>query len=76
MVRFGQPGLASWSCLLKQSLQKVYARTLGGRDFPLFEAVHLGLRLPLVIPLMSTFSLNTGGVRKLKTAADGKWGIW
>ena len=36
--------------LLRRSLQKVFARTLGERDFGIFEAVHLGLRLPLVFP--------------------------
>ena len=33
--------------LLRKSLQKVYSRTLGDRDFSIFEVVHLGLRLLL-----------------------------
>ena len=55
--------------LLKRSLQKFYARTLGGRDFGLWEAVHLGLRLPLVFPLMETVPLNTAGARRVRTNA-------
>ena len=45
--------------LLRQSLQKVFARTLGDRDFHLFEAVHLGLGLPQVFELLPTVTLNT-----------------
>ena len=52
--------------LLRRSLQKVFARTLGERDFGIFEAVHLGLRLPLVFPLMDVVTLNTMGVRALR----------
>ena len=39
--------------LMRKSLQKVYTKTLGGRDYGIFEAVHLGLGLPLVYPLMA-----------------------
>ncbi|MGB1141216.1 MAG: AAA family ATPase, partial [Halioglobus sp.] len=56
--------------LLRRSLQKVYARTLGDRDFGIFEAVHLGLRLPLVIPLLPCVSLSTLGTRTLRQAKD------
>ncbi len=52
--------------LLRQSLQKVFARTLGDRDFHLFEAVHLGLGLPQVFELLPTVALNTYGTRALK----------
>ena len=52
--------------LLRQSLQKVFARTLGDRDFSLFEAVHVGLGLPLVFDLLPTCSLNTYGTRRVK----------
>ena len=52
--------------LLRQSLQKVFSRTLGDRDFSLFEAVHVGLGLPLVFELLSTCSLNTYGTRHVK----------
>ena len=62
--------------LLRQSLQKVFARTLGDRDFTLFEAVHLGLGLPQVFELLPTVSLNTYGTKLLKpqhvVAAQGE----
>ena len=51
-------------------MQKVYARTLGGRDFHLFEAMQLGLRLPLVFPFMDVVSLNVMGPRVMKTRAQ------
>ena len=44
--------------LFRKALQKFYAKSIGERDFGLFEAVHLGLRLPTVFPLMPTISLN------------------
>ena len=53
--------------LLRRSLQKFYARSVGGRDYGIWEAVHLGLRLPLVFPLMETVPLNTMGARRVKT---------
>ena len=53
---------------LRRCLQKFYARTLGERDYGIFEAVHLGLRLPLVIPLLPVVSLSTSGARALKSA--------
>ena len=56
--------------LLRSSLHKFYARTLGERDFGIFEAVHLGLRLPLVFPLLDVVPLNTMGTRRLKTQAE------
>ena len=55
--------------LLRQSLKKVFARTLGDRDFTLFEAVHLGLGLPQVFELLPTVSLNTYGTKRLKPAS-------
>ena len=58
--------------LLRRSLQKFYARTLGGGAFGIFEAVHLGLRLPLVLPLMDTVPLNTTGARRMKNDAELK----
>ena len=54
--------------VVRQTLQKFYARTLGERDYHLFEAVHLGLGLPLVYSMMSVLSLNTSGNRSVKTA--------
>ena len=51
---------------LRRSIQKFFARTLGERDFHAYEAVQLGLQLPLVIPLMPVVSLNTSGSRPLK----------
>ena len=56
--------------LLRRSLQRFYARTLGERDYGIFEAVHLGLRLPLVLPLAPVVSLNTLGSRRVKTPAE------
>jgi hypothetical protein len=41
---------------------------LGGRDYGIFETVHLGLGLPLVYPLMAVENLNTDGVRVVKDA--------
>ena len=51
--------------MLRKSLQKVFAKTLGDRDFGIFEAVHLGLRLPLGCSLMGCVSLNPTGARVL-----------
>lgn len=55
---------------LRKSLQKFYSRTLGGRDYTIFEAMFLGLRLPMMLSLMPVVSLNTSGTRALKTAAQ------
>ena len=52
--------------LFRLSLQKVYSRTVGGRDYGLFEAVHLGLQLPLVLSLVDLVTLNTHGTRAVK----------
>ena len=38
--------------LLRASLQKFYARTLGERDYTIFEARFLGLRLPMVFNML------------------------
>jgi len=56
---------------LRRSIQKFFARTLGERDFHAYEAVQLGLQLPLVIPLMPVVSLNTSGTRPLKLEGRG-----
>ena len=55
---------------LRRAIQKFFARCLGERDYHLYEAVQLGLQLPLVIPLMPVISLSTSGSRPLKTAAQ------
>jgi len=52
---------------LRRSIQKFFARTLGERDFHAYEALQLGLQLPLVLPLMPVVSLNTSGARPLKS---------
>ena len=49
--------------LLRKALQKFYAKSIGERDFSVFEAVHLGLRLPTMYPMMPVVSLNTLGSR-------------
>ena len=49
-----------------------FARCLGERDYHLYEAVQLGLQLPLVIPMMPVVSLNTTGARPLKSAFEMK----
>ena len=54
----------------RKALQKFYAKSIGERDFGMFEAVHLGLRLPTVFPLMPVVSLNTLGSRCMKTFAQ------
>ena len=56
--------------LLRRSLQKFYARTLGERDYSMFEAMTLGLNLPQFYSLLNVESLNTYGTRKLKPAKD------
>ena len=56
--------------LLRRSCQKFYARTVGERDYTIFEATHLGLQLPMVLPLMPVVSLNTYGTRRMKTARE------
>jgi len=64
VCRYGKEGQGL--DLLQQSFKKVFARTLGDRDFTLFEAVHLGLGLPQVFEMLPTISLNTYGTRRLK----------
>ena len=56
--------------LLRRSLQKFYARTVGERDYTIFEAVQLGLSLPMMIPCMPVVGLNTLGTRSMKTSAQ------
>jgi len=51
---------------LRRSIQKFFARSLGERDYHAYEAVQLGLQLPMVISLMPVVSLNTSGARPLK----------
>ena len=53
--------------MLRKTLQNVFSKTVGDRDYGIFEAVHLGLRLPLVFPLAEVVSLNTSGARALKS---------
>ena len=48
--------------MLRKSLQKLFAKTLGDRDYGVFEAVHTGLRLPLVFSLAACVSLSTSRV--------------
>ena len=55
--------------MLRKSLQKVFSKTIGDRDYGIFEAVHLGLCLPLVLSLMDVISLNTSGARVLRSRA-------
>ena len=57
---------------MRKSLQKFYARTLGERSYGIAEAVHLGLGLPLVIPMLPVVSVNTFGARRLKTVEEMK----
>ena len=52
---------------LRRSIQRFFARTLGERDYHVYEAVHVGLGLPLVVPLMPVVTLNTSGARALKS---------
>jgi len=56
--------------LLKKSCQKFYSRTVGDRDYGIFEAMHLGLQLPFVMPFMEVTSLNTLGARSFKSVAQ------
>lgn len=55
---------------LKESVKKFYAKTLGGRTYGIFEAVHLGLGLPLVLPLMPIETLSVWGARRLKSRKE------
>lgn len=55
---------------LRAAIRKFFSRTVGGRDYGSYEAVQLGLRLPLVIPLMPVVSLNTSGARPFKSEAQ------
>ena len=52
-----------------RSLQKFYSRMLGERDYSLFEAVHVGLGLPLMHSLMPVVSLNTLGVLRRRRSS-------
>jgi hypothetical protein len=68
--------------LMRMGLQKFFSKTLGGRDYGIFEAVHVGLGLPLVFPLLQVDVLNTQGSRVLKSGAylanlrDGERVVW
>ena len=53
--------------LFRKSLQKFYSKSIGGRDYGVFEAVHVGLGLPLVFSLLPVESLNTTGARAYKS---------
>lgn len=55
---------------LRRAIQKFFARSLGERDYHAYEAVQLGMQLPLVIPMMPIISLNTSGARPLKAWKD------
>ncbi len=59
--------MARLSIYLGPLLQKVYTKTLGGRDSDIFETVHIGVGLPMVLPLLPIDILNTDGVRAVKT---------
>jgi len=69
VCRYGKEG---GDDLLKRTCQKVFARTLGDRDFGIYEAVYLGLNLPVVMSMMPVVSINTLGTRRLKTFAEQK----
>ena len=56
-----QEGSLSW-----KAMQKFYSRMLGERDYSLFEAVHVGLGLPLVHSLWPVVTLSTAGGRAMK----------
>ena len=68
--------------LIWRTMQKFYARSLGERDYHLFEAVHLGLGLPLISSPLPIISLNTSGTRAVKTekqlasAGPGDTWVW
>ena len=53
--------------MLRKALQQVFSKTVGDRDYGIFEAVHLGLRLPLIFSLADVLSLNTMGARVLRS---------
>ena len=55
---------------LRKALQKFYSKSVGDRDYSLFEAMRLGLNLPSVIPLMPVVSLNSLGGRRFKTRGE------
>ena len=55
---------------LRRAIQKFFARSLGDRDYHAYEGVQLGMQLPLVIPMMPIFSLNTSGAKPLKSWFD------
>ena len=48
-------------------MQKFYSRMLGERDYSLFEAVHVGLGLPLMYSPLPVVSLSTLGGRAWKS---------
>jgi len=52
--------------MLRRSIQRFFARTLGERDYHVYEAMHVGLGLPLVVPLLPVVSLNSSGARAMK----------
>ena len=68
--------------LTRMGLRKLFSKTLGGRGYGIFEAVHVGLGLPLIFPLMPVDTLNTQGTRVLKSGKysadlrDGEWAVW
>ena len=68
--------------LTRMGLRKLFSKTIGGRGYGIFEAVHVGLGLPLIFPLMPVDTLNTQGTRVLKSGKysadlrDGEWAVW
>ena len=49
------------SDFLAKSVQKFYSKTLGGRSYGIFEAVHLGLGLPMVVSMLPSEMLSVWG---------------
>ena len=54
----------------RKALQKFYAKSIGDRDFTMFESVYVGMGLPTVFQLLPVITVNTLGTRRLKSKAE------
>ena len=55
--------------LVRKAIQKFFARMRAERDYHCYEVAVLGLRLPLLLPMMPVIGLNTTGARAVKSGA-------
>ena len=56
--------------ILRRCIRSLFVRSLGERDYHVYEAVHVGLGFPYVFPLLLAVSLNTSGGARFEVTSD------